>query len=953
MKKLKLNKITLLVSVSSTALSLFPLSANALSIDHTNITNYLNSGISTDREQDSIDIDTSSAAGPHIIKDSGKALEANNDQSIFIYGDNSFDIQSHSNGNYNSFNGVNVRNGGRFYFHTDLNIAQDAGTGIYIASEGRVLSYNKINIDSTSSNSNAFIGIRMYNSSDQSHSEGEFHNKVNINSAGQNSYAIYSLKSNNPNAVRTYLKFRDHVSINMTGQQSHGIAFNQQSINSVNPDPIENNFMEFGNGVDLMIANGIPIDMQQLNGSLNIYTSDDVKNRIVSKSNQEFNAIQSLGGEIDIAGQTLIEGDIYAKKDRMGDALINFVLYDGSYLLTSMDNNNQYANNKGEINLILRGNQSQWKMTNNSYLDHLTLDQGAKVSFGYSYTTPNMPLTLDSHNKMELIAQSLDGEGLFEMRTGIGQTLAGDLLKITGVRQAWGDHKIALIDNKTGANRVNGTEKITLVETQGGNANFAMASSFDIGPYLFNTLTKVSGERDTTSEDWVLSAISNPNVVNDDNSDDDDNNNGNTDDNNGNTDDNNGNTDGNNGNTDDNNGNTDDNNGNTDDNNGNTDDSNGNTDGNNGNTDGNNGNNDSNNGNTDGNNGNTDGNNGNTDGNNGNTDGNNGNTDGNNGNTDGNNGNNNDTGKDKTKPTLTNTAKNAANILNSNYLMNYVETQTLLQRMGQLRTNNGDGGDVWGRIYTGKLSSFNDNRLSNFDMRYYGLQLGVDRKVDNDNLDIYYGIMGGFTRGNTDNHVGDGHTKSYSVALYTSLQAHNGLYFDALVKYMHMSHKFNTKTGGGYAVKGDGDTKGFSIGAEIGKRFYINQWYIEPQMQLTYSQQNSATIKASNGLKTKLSRYNSLIGRTSAILGYSTQIDDNPIDIYIKTGFLKEFDGETAYTFNHVAKEKYDFGGNWWDNGIGVNMQLNQNHHLYGDAVYSVGNKFDQKQINLGYRYSF
>lgn len=914
MKKLKLNKITLLVSMSSTALSLFPLSANALSIDHTNIANYLNSGISTDHEQDSIDIDTSSTAGPHIIKDSGKALEASNDQSIFIYGDNSFDIQSHSNGNYNSFNGVNVRNNATVYLHSDLNIAQGSGTGIYIASAARVLSYNKINIDSTSSNSNAFIGIRMYNSSDQSHSEGDFHNKVNINSAGQNSYAIYSLKSNNPDALRTYLRFRDHVSINMTGQQSHGIAFNQQSINSVNPDPIENNVMEFGNGVDLMIANGIPIDMQQLNGSLNIYTRDDVKNQIVSKSNQQFNAIQSLGGEIDIAGQTLIEGDIYAKKDRMGDAVINFVLYDGSYLLTSMDNNNQYANNKGEINLILSGNQSQWKMTNNSYLDHLTLDQGAKVSFGYSYTTPNMPLTLDSNNKMELIAQSLDGEGLFEMRTGIGQTLAGDLLKITGVRQASGDHKIALIDNKTGANRVNGTEKITLVETQGGNANFAMASSFDIGPYLFNTLTKVSGERDTTSEDWVLSAISNPNVVNDDNSDDDDNN--------------------------------DDNNGNTDDNNGNTDNNNGNTDGNNGNTD-------SNNGNTDGNNGNTDGNNGNTDGNNGNTDGNNGNTDGNNGNTDGNNDNNNNTGKDKTKPTLTNTAKNAANILNSNYLMNYVETQTLLQRMGQLRTNKGDGGDVWGRIYTGKLSSFNDNRLSNFDMRYYGLQLGVDRKVDNDNLDIYYGIMGGFTRGNTDNHVGDGHTKSYSVALYTSLQAHNGLYFDALVKYMRMSHKFNTKTGGGYAVKGDGDTKGFSIGAEIGKRFYINQWYIEPQMQLTYSQQNSATIKASNGLKTKLSRYNSLIGRTSAILGYSTQIDDNPIDIYIKTGFLKEFDGETAYTFNHVAKEKYDFGGNWWDNGIGVNMQLNQNHHLYGDAVYSVGNKFDQKQINLGYRYSF
>ncbi|KES12582.1 hypothetical protein SASC598O02_000100, partial [Snodgrassella alvi SCGC AB-598-O02] len=56
--------------------------------------------------------------------------------------------------------------------------------------------------------------------------------------------------------------------------------------------------------------------------------------------------------------------------------------------------------------------------------------------------------------------------------------------------------------------------------------------------------------------------------------------------------------------------------------------------------------------------------------------------------------------KPDSRPNLTNTAKNAANILNSNYLMNYVETQTLLQRMGQLRTDDTASGKVWGRIYT-------------------------------------------------------------------------------------------------------------------------------------------------------------------------------------------------------------------------------------------------------------
>ena len=68
---------------------------------------------------------------------------------------------------------------------------------------------------------------------------------------------------------------------------------------------------------------------------------------------------------------------------------------------------------------------------------------------------------------------------------------------------------------------------------------------------------------------------------------------------------------------------------------------------------------------------------------------------------------------------------------------------------------------------------------------------------------------------------------------------------------------------------------------------------------------------------------------------------------------MKEFAGQTSYVFNHVAKEKYNFAGNWWDNGIGVNMQFNNQHNLYVDAVYSLGNKFDQKQVNIGYRYSF
>ena len=308
-------------------------------------------------------------------------------------------------------------------------------------------------------------------------------------------------------------------------------------------------------------------------------------------------------------------------------------------------------------------------------------------------------------------------------------------------------------------------------------------------------------------------------------------------------------------------------------------------------------------------------------------------------------------------PPLTNTAQNAANILNTNYLVSYIENQTLLQRMGQLRQSNGHGGDFWIRAYGGKLSSFDDGRLSGFDMDYHGIQAGIDRRLDVGEGDLYVGVMAGQSKGKADYDVGGGDTESVHVGVYGSYQMDNGFYVDGLIKYVRMDNSFNTLTGGGIPVHGSGDTDGLSIGIEAGKRFYLQHadqgLYLEPQAQLTYSRQGSATIQASNGLRADLHSYDSTIGRASVIVGYSVMQGENPVDVYFKTGYVREFDGKTAYTFNHTDTERYDFGGGWWENGIGVNIQINDRHNLYLDATYSKGGSFDQKQVNVGYRFSW
>ncbi len=111
-------------------------------------------------------------------------------------------------------------------------------------------------------------------------------------------------------------------------------------------------------------------------------------------------------------------------------------------------------------------------------------------------------------------------------------------------------------------------------------------------------------------------------------------------------------------------------------------------------------------------------------------------------------------------------------------------------------------------------------------------------------------------------------------------------------------------------------------------------------------------MKASNGLNIHLNHYESLLGRASMILGYDITAGNSQLNIYVKTGAIREFSGDTEYQLNN-SREKYSFKGNGWNNGVGVSAQYNKQHTFYLEADYTQGNLFDQKQVNGGYRFSF
>lgn len=302
-----------------------------------------------------------------------------------------------------------------------------------------------------------------------------------------------------------------------------------------------------------------------------------------------------------------------------------------------------------------------------------------------------------------------------------------------------------------------------------------------------------------------------------------------------------------------------------------------------------------------------------------------------------------------------NPADVSANFLNVNYLMTYVDTQTLLQRMGALRHTR--QGDAWIRAFSGHLNSFSDRLLSGFKMDYHGIQAGVDRRIDVGDSEFFLGGMLGYTKANPHHHYGTSSADNYHVGIYATYGTEDDFYVDGLVKYVRMKNKFNVRDSQDAAVHGNGSSSGWGMSLETGKRFYLQKslegFYLEPQAQISHSRQGELGITASNGLRVDMDAYKSTLLRFSMLMGYNVKSSDTPFHVYLKTGYVRELDGKVDIHYNRAATERYAFNKGWWDNGIGVTAEIRKQHNLYFEASYAKGDKFDKKQFGMGYRYAF
>lgn len=261
------------------------------------------------------------------------------------------------------------------------------------------------------------------------------------------------------------------------------------------------------------------------------------------------------------------------------------------------------------------------------------------------------------------------------------------------------------------------------------------------------------------------------------------------------------------------------------------------------------------------------------------------------------------------------------------------------KRMGELRMANGEAG-VWTRMVRG------ESEYQGAKMQYNQYQLGYDEKLS---VDKRWTVGAAVTFSEGDASYGQGSTedKSTAFAIYGSKLNNDGTFVDLIARYAHLESDLDDRVYGA----GNYSTNGMSVSAEFGKRIQQgNGLWIEPQVELTYGSVDGASVTFADGNTANYDSIDSFIARAGFALGK----DIKQGNVYARASYLYDFDGETATQFEGGKAITEDFGGGWWEVGVGANINLSKATYIYADVEKTFGGEVDTNwQWNLGVRYSF
>lgn len=278
------------------------------------------------------------------------------------------------------------------------------------------------------------------------------------------------------------------------------------------------------------------------------------------------------------------------------------------------------------------------------------------------------------------------------------------------------------------------------------------------------------------------------------------------------------------------------------------------------------------------------------------------------------------------------------------------DADDMYQRMGDLRNNNGSVG-VWARTFGGKAEA------GHVDNKYYGVQAGVDTQVATTGPKQFVGGAVSYTTGDATFANGTGDNYMGTFTGYSTWLFDNGSYVDVAAKVGKLNNEFDLAVEG-KKLAGKYSTQAVALTVESGHRFPVtNLTYVEPQVAFTASHIFGEDYGATNGVMIEQDSINSYVARVGVQAGLNCP--DNMGSVFVRASYLYDFDGETS-TVARKANAKdgnrfdQDFGGGWYELGLGMNVNFTKNLYGYADFEYVTGGEIKTPyRWNAGVRYAF
>lgn len=273
--------------------------------------------------------------------------------------------------------------------------------------------------------------------------------------------------------------------------------------------------------------------------------------------------------------------------------------------------------------------------------------------------------------------------------------------------------------------------------------------------------------------------------------------------------------------------------------------------------------------------------------------------------------------------------------------INRILMNDVRKRLGDIRTSEGTSG-AWARYDGGRLAG--SNGLEN---DFHTIQVGMDTQPTQDPL--RFGVAFSYTTSDTDYARGSADMDAYSIAGYGVWLGENGQFVDVVAR-MATAKTDMTVDGN---KKGEMDNVALSLSGEFGWRFDVaNNFYVEPQIEGTYTYVDADNLELSDGSTYKYDAVDSFLGRAGVAFG--VKCPDNKGNVYARVSAVHEFLGDAAVTGGNGTVYKLDGKDTWVEYGLGANFNITSSTYVWADVERTSGGVLDEDyRATLGVRYAW